>query len=114
MSGGKFDHTQYHIETIADTIQSYLDKQGTEKPKDDSWHDKEWYIKYPEDKFYGSYSGKTQQHFRDAIHHLRLAKIYAQRIDWFLSGDDGEDTFHERLSEELKKFEGKDTEEEIL
>jgi hypothetical protein len=30
-----------------------------------------------------------------------LAKIYAQRVDWFLSGDDGEETFHERLKEDL-------------
>jgi len=32
---------------------------------------------------------------------LRKAAIYAQRIDWLLSGDDGEESFLERLKEEL-------------
>jgi hypothetical protein len=33
---------------------------------------------------------------------LNQALIYAQRIDWLVSGDDGEDTFHARLAEDLK------------
>ena len=43
---------------------------------------------------------------RDSVKILRKAAIYAQRIDWFLSGDDGEDNLEEeRLEEELKKLE---------
>lgn len=30
--------------------------------------------------------------------------IYTQRIDWLLSGDDGEESFHSRLKEELDKL----------
>ena len=33
---------------------------------------------------------------------MRAAAIYAQRIDWLVSGDDGEETFHQRLAEELR------------
>ena len=32
---------------------------------------------------------------------LKVAAIYAQRIDWLLSGDDGEESFKRRLKEEL-------------
>jgi hypothetical protein len=38
---------------------------------------------------------------------LRTAAIYAQRIDWLLSGDDGEQSFKERLKEELDELESK-------
>ena len=47
----------------------------------------------------------TIQIMQDAVKILRKAAIYAQRIDWFLSGDDGEETLKERLEEDLKKLE---------
>ena len=43
--------------------------------------------------------------FKNAVKHLRVAEIYAQRVDWLLSGDDGEDTFIERLKSDLAKIE---------
>lgn len=107
MSGGKFDYKQYHIGEIADEIQSELDKMGKEVPKEDRWHSDEWYKKYPKDLIYPTYSGKTIEEFQNAIKYLRIAHIYAQRIDWFLSADDGEETFHERLTKELKELEKK-------
>ena len=48
---------------------------------------------------------ETIQIMNDAVKALRKAAIYAQRIDWFLSGDDGEETFKKRLAEDLKKLE---------
>lgn len=33
-----------------------------------------------------------------------MAEIYAQRIDWLISGDDNENTFHKRLKEEINKL----------
>lgn len=35
---------------------------------------------------------------------MKQAEVYAQRIDWLLSGDDGEESFHERLKEDLDKL----------
>ena len=42
-----------------------------------------------------------------AVYVLRLAHIYAQRVDWMLSGDDGEDSLVIRLEEELEKLKTK-------
>jgi len=39
---------------------------------------------------------------RDAVKQLKIAAVYAQRIDWFLSGDDSEETFIERLTKDLE------------
>jgi hypothetical protein len=37
-----------------------------------------------------------------------MAEIYAQRIDWLLSGDDGEDSFRKRLKEDLERLKQQD------
>ena len=41
------------------------------------------------------------------VYVLRMAYIYAKRVDWMLSGDDGEDTLVERLQEELQALKAK-------
>lgn len=101
MSGGFFSCDQYHIGEIADSIQSELDKMGKEIPKEDRWHSEEWYENNPESLLYTTYSKKTIEEFKNAIKHLRIAHIYAQRIAYLLSADDGEETFHKRLNEDL-------------
>ena len=85
MSGGRFNYDQYKIRTIADTIQSRIDN-NTQKDK--------WGIA-------DNFSEDTLTIFKQAIKVLKRAEIYAQRIDWLLSGDDSEETFHKRLKEEL-------------
>ena len=35
---------------------------------------------------------------------LRIGEIMAQRVDWLESGDDGEESFHERWDEDVKGF----------
>ena len=105
MSGGHFNYKQYWIKDIADSIELELDRQGQEKPRNELYYDKEHYDKYPEDMFYPTYSIIVQEKMKEAIKQLRIAAIYTQRIDWFLSGDDSEESFIERLGEELENIE---------
>jgi len=105
MSGGHFDYQQYHVSNIADSIENELNKQGTLKPKDELYYTDEYYSKYPDEKYYAAYPIEIQEKMKDAIKILRTAAIYAHRIDWLLSGDDGEESFLERLKEELDKLE---------
>ena len=58
-----------------------------------------------EEGYFPDYSKKTLKEFRRAIDLLKRASIYANRIDMLLSGDDGENTFHKRLEEDLKGLE---------
>jgi hypothetical protein len=48
------------------------------------------------------------QHILDKINDgltaLRIAYVYAQRIDYLMSGDDGEESFVQRLDEELNEL----------
>ena len=93
MSGGHFDYKQYEIENIADELeQIILDNDSEEK---DEWGDSKG----------RHYSAETIKEFKIGLEHLRKAQIYLHRIDWLISGDDGEDTFHIRLQSQLQQFE---------
>ena len=102
MSGGKFDYDQYKIRMIWEEIQNELDKQGQEKQV--AHWEKEYYEKYPEQRFEEVYREDVQQIFKDGIKALKKAEVYAQRIDWYLSGDDGEDSLVSRLKSDLDKL----------
>ena len=90
MSGGHFDYQQYRLEDIATAIDELiatnehcgLDEYGFLRGR--------------------SYSPETIARFREAAHTLRRARDMAQRVDWLVSGDDSEDTFHERWAKEVR------------
>lgn len=55
--------------------------------------------------YFPDYSEETIKEFRKGVAILKKAQVYANRIDWLMSGDDGEDNFHKRLKEKLKELE---------
>jgi hypothetical protein len=73
--------------------------------RDESWgRDNLWYEKYPEDLNHYKYPDDVIEEFKKGLDILRKAHVYAQRIDWLISGDDGEESFRERLKEDLEKL----------
>lgn len=63
------------------------------------------YDHYPDDADVLELTDKTIETMKEAYKQIRIAEIYAMRIDWMMSGDDGEDTLQERLNEDLEAFE---------
>jgi hypothetical protein len=108
MSGGAFDYKQHDIRMIADEIEQTIERSGRPKTreelKDEGWRDPEWYKKYPEDLNHYKYPDDVIEEFKKGVEILRKAHVYAQRIDWLVSGDDGEESFHRRLKEDLDKL----------
>jgi hypothetical protein len=108
MSGGAFDYNQYKIGYMVDQIEETVVKNGVEKTpedlKNEGWRDPDWYKKYPEDLFHYKYPDEVIEKMKEGIEVLKRAQIYAQRIDWLLSGDDGEESFLRRLEEELNEL----------
>jgi hypothetical protein len=91
MSGGRFDYLQYRFKEIIDSIEDEIENNKSEpRPKD-------WFEP-------NNFNEETIIEFKKAIEYLKLANVYVQRIDWLLSGDDSEETFHERLSSDLEKI----------
>ena len=108
MSGGAFNYDQYKIGYMVDQIEETVVKNGVEKTpedlKNEGWRDPDWYKKYPEDKFHYQYPDEVIKKMKEGIEILKRAQIYAHRIDWLLSGDDGEESFLRRLEEELNEL----------
>ena len=108
MSGGRFEYKQYDMNYIADKIEHEVLTNGKKKTddelKEEGWRDPDWYKKYPEDLYHYEYPEEVIEKFKEAVIVLRKAAVYAQRVDWLLSGDDGEETFLERLKKDLDKL----------
>ncbi len=91
MSGGYFDYHQGYITDIADSIKKLIEINDDKSLN-------EW-----GDPVSQNYSPEVIAKFKKGLAHLRLAAIYVQRIDWLVSGDDGEKTFLTRLEEDLRR-----------
>lgn len=83
MSGGHFDYIQYRMEDIAVEIDSLI-----------SYNEGDPDYRYP---------SKIIERFREAAHTIRRAQEMAQRVDWLVSGDDGEETFLSRWDDEVRQ-----------
>lgn len=112
MSGGFFDYDQSKIKNMIDSIEDLIANNGRVKTEqeiiDGAWgaFDDDYFNKYPEDMFWHKYPDEVIEEFKKGITHLQIAYIYAQRIDWLVSGDDGEESFIRRLNEDLKNTKG--------
>ena len=120
MSGGHFDYYQWQINDIANSIEDYIyghsiDEEDIEDYIEDHWLEEEEkeYIRKNKHTIPNRYefNKETIKEFKKGLSILRKAYIYAQRIDWLLSGDDGEESFHKRLKEELDNLKNKKNEE---
>jgi len=105
MSGGHYNYAQDRIEDIIDSIQYEIDKSGKPLTEDEI---KDRFYWSSEQTHHYEYPPDIIDEFKKGIHLLRVAKIYAQRIDWLISGDDGEETFRERLKEDLEELKQQD------
>lgn len=94
MSGGKFNYAQYHINTIAELIESLI--LGNKESAPNEWECMRGY----------HFPDKIIDKFKESIPILKQAYIYAQRIDWLVSGDDSPDMFLKRLAHDLKSVAG--------
>lgn len=130
LGGGSFQSTHYHFDTYEEAYE-YFKGQGykiseSENPsknppfdnkrsfhalgKDEVLEVREFSYEYYEDEngeqvYYNDFSKETLEELKKGLDLLNRAYIYAQRIDWLLCGDDGEESFHKRLKEDLDKYE---------
>jgi hypothetical protein len=89
MSGGHFNYKQNLLLDMVDDVRFAI-LINYNKEKNEFGND-----------IGNRFSPETIAEFEKAVKALKLAYVYAQRIDWLLSGDDGEDSFHIRLQEQL-------------
>lgn len=63
------------------------------------------YDRYPYNADVLELSDETIDAMKEAYRQIRMAEIYATRVDWMMSGDDSEECFRERIKEDLEEFE---------
>lgn len=80
MSGGYFGCSHYTILEIAEKISEWIE-ENKEDVSDD-----------------------TRSIMMESERVFQIASIYLKRVDWFLSGDDGEDAFKTQLREDLENL----------
>ena len=86
MSGGHFAYVQFRMEDIAVEIDELVE-QNDVPGRDD---------------FCNSFPEKIIERFKVAAHTIRRAQEMAQRVDWLVSGDDGEESFMSRWDNEVR------------
>lgn len=91
MSGGHWAYNQYQIGQVVDDIEQMIRTNDDETLNE--WGDPTGH----------HFSPAVIEEFRRAVAVLRVAEIYWHRIDWLVSGDDGEDSFLRRVNEDLTK-----------
>lgn len=92
MSGGHFSYQQYNIWQIAEEIQNVIDNNNDESLNE--WGDRRG----------RGYSPEVIAKLQEGVRALKTAYVYAHRIDWLLSDDDGEESFLKRLEKELREI----------
>lgn len=92
MSGGYFDYKQHQIDDIASELEKIIENNDNESTDEYG------------DRIFKSYPESVILEFKNALEVMKKASVYAQRIDWLVSGDDGVASFHERLKEDLSSI----------
>lgn len=90
MSGGFFNYEDRRLEDMANTLRLEI-ALCRQKP---SWSD-DW----------DTYSDAFIEEMSKAYNMLVEARVRLHRLDWVLSGDDGEDTYFHKTPEELAAIE---------
>jgi hypothetical protein len=105
MSGGHFDYNQHYINYIIEELENIIEKSKLKTKEELSeQNDAEYYKKYPYELYHYNYPDDIIEEFKNGLNYLKLASIYANRIDYLISGDDSEEYFRSRLDEGIKKI----------
>lgn len=111
MSGGHFNYIQRQFEyDIIDELDRIIEKNGKKKTKEEikneGWlkMNPNWYNDYPEERYHHNYPKEVIDKFKEARDVVKRAAIYVERVDYLLSGDDGEESFLNRLDDELNNL----------
>lgn len=125
MSGGSMEYVYSRINEAANAVQRELAQAKLRHsngiyPTETTGY-KKHYLKGADGKFIKDAKGKcrfllvatghrtspklserTIRHLENALITMRMASIYAERVEWLTSGDDDSQSFCERLEEQLE------------
>lgn len=105
MSGGSMDYVAFKIRDAAQHVQHELANAELCRKSGRLFDVSKYYQeKYPDVAYLQSSEALTDgviKRLRDALICIRKAAIYAERVEWLTSDDDGHEEFCMRLDEQL-------------
>ena len=93
MSGGYFEYSQYRMLSTIEELTVLIGDNGQNCDGEEA---NEYCCPY-------NYPPHIIKEFETGLELLKKAQIYVNRIDYLVSGDDGEESFISHLNEELEK-----------
>lgn len=97
MSGGSMDYAFTHIYSAAEQVEQYR-REMRDKDLEDFKFDADRMQITPE-----VLKSRVVAAFNEAVRALKIAEVYARRVEWLTSDDDGYDSFLKRIDEDLAK-----------
>jgi len=92
MSGGHFYYKQFQFIDVADEIDNLI--KNNDSTETDDYGDPVSY-EIPDDII---------ERMKEASHTIKQASEMLQRVDWYISGDDGEESFRRRWKKEVRDY----------
>jgi len=85
MSGGYFNYENYRMNDIGRAVEELIAHNDTSE-------------------YHGGYGPQTLERFQEAVDLIKRVDIIVHRIDYLVSGDSGEETFHRHLNKQLEEL----------
>lgn len=107
MSGGSMDYIYSRIGIAADEVEEEIRKIEEDDSTEHFAPAKYYLDNYPgkpEFSCAARLKEEVLKRMRDAVKALRKAEIYARRVEWLTSDDDGYENFILRTDKELAEF----------
>jgi len=109
MSGGSMEYVFSRIGYAAEEVATEIEKMK-KVALDEMWISPYYKKNYPDCDWINDpakLKERVLKHMQDALDTLRRAEVYARRVEWMTSGDDGYESFVLRTEEELAELEKK-------
>lgn len=92
MSGGHFDYIQHRFEDIAQSIDELI--KNNDDPTLNEWGEPNGY----------HFDSEIIEKFRETAYTVRQAAEMVHRVDYLVSGDDGEESFKRRWNATVREY----------
>ena len=103
MSGGYFEYLQNRLEwDIEEPLEELIHRQGRNKVPEGGWQE-QYFKEHPEESVYPVESDNINKLYKDALDAVKKARVYVKAVDYYVSGDCGEEDTLLGLEKELKK-----------
>lgn len=108
MSGGHWNYIQHRFDEVIEDLTTAIERNGQKKEFDEmSAYERGMIDSYPEYGYYERHSEAVLAKFKEARLAIAIAQEHIQRMDWYISGDDSEESYLRLVDENINEIKEK-------